>query len=64
MHNERQMAANPQAKPKLGLWVSREAAIIHIHHRHSLVLLIPNADTHFNVPRGGVESWVDQVASI
>jgi len=36
---------------RLGLWVLRYAAIIHIHHRHLLVLLSPKTDTHFTVPR-------------
>ena len=37
---------------RLGLRVCRKemAAIVHIHHRH-LLLLSPRADTHFTVPR-------------
>jgi len=44
---------------RLGLWVCQKemAAIVHIHHRH-LLLLSPIADTHFTVPRR-VEGWVD-----
>jgi len=43
----------------LGPWVCQQAAIIHINHRH-LLLLLPStkSDTHFTVPRM-VEGWVD-----
>jgi len=29
----------------------QQASAIHTHHRHSLLLLSPKADTHFTVPR-------------
>ena len=46
---------------RLGLRVRQKemAAIVHIHHRH-LLLLIPRADTHFTVPQR-VEGWVDLI---
>jgi len=34
------------------------AATIRIHHRHLLLLLSPQADIHFTIPRR-VEGWVD-----
>jgi len=42
----------------LGLSVRQQDAIIHIHHRHLLLLLSPKADTHFTVPRR-VEGWTE-----
>jgi len=45
---------------RLGLWVrGYMAAIDHIHHRHLLLLLSPEADSHFTVPRR-VKGWVNR----
>ena len=41
----------------LGPWVHLWAAIIHIHHRH-LLLLIPKADIYFTIPQT-LKDWVD-----
>jgi len=48
MQTERPVAANPQTEPSdLPVSPKVKAAIIHIHHRHLLVLLSPKADTRF-----------------
>jgi len=47
----------------LGLWVHEQAAGIHIHHCHLLLLLSLKDDTHFTVPQE-VESWVDLCTAV
>ena len=41
------MRDNPHSKPTVMMWVCLQADIIHIHHRHLLLLLSLKADTHF-----------------
>jgi len=41
-----QAATDPQTKPTDGL-----SPPVYVHHRHLLLLLSPNADTRFTVPR-------------
>ena len=58
MQTKHWVTANP--RPSQPIWTvspPEKAATIRIHHRH-LLLLNPNAETHFTVPRR-VEGWVD-----
>jgi len=53
-----QTAADPWTKPThLSHWPACRQLWNYIHHRH-LLLLSPEADTHFTIPQR-VEGWVD-----